>query len=216
MITPRLGENYSSDIEISPRKKRTDFEKAIAGIVGALRPTLLLGSQTSRTVFVIHLYGRTLILYSQFPPAELKEAFVELENWKDELGAREVVKDVDFLPVVLTSGKEAFALGAARGKNNNVLPFVFQYNTVRKKFEVIYGKEECKEFIRSSSFDNTQAVGQVVCSKLPQLWNLSHADRENISMIFGKTQPEPMVSKVSETDIINPKIIKIRRAEKVA
>ncbi|MDH5661355.1 MAG: hypothetical protein OEY92_00005, partial [Elusimicrobiota bacterium] len=70
VVTPRLGEDYSSDIEISPRKKRTDFEKAIAGIIGALRPTLLLGSQASLTVLVIHLYGRTLILYSQFPPAE--------------------------------------------------------------------------------------------------------------------------------------------------
>ncbi|MFB0527046.1 MAG: hypothetical protein ACETVO_06230, partial [bacterium] len=125
VVTPRLGENYSSDIEISPRKKRTDFEKAIAGIVGALRPTLLLGSQTSRTVFVIHLYGRTKILYSQFPPTKLEEALAELENWKNELGAR-----VDFLPEVLTRGKEAFVLGVARGKNNNVLPFVFQYNTV--------------------------------------------------------------------------------------
>ncbi|MDH5173944.1 MAG: hypothetical protein OEW43_01655, partial [Elusimicrobiota bacterium] len=63
VVTPRLGEDYSSDIEISPRKKRTDFEKAIAGIIGALRPTLLLGSQASLTVLVIHLYGRTLILY---------------------------------------------------------------------------------------------------------------------------------------------------------
>ncbi|MFB0527225.1 MAG: hypothetical protein ACETVO_07145, partial [bacterium] len=117
---------------------------------------------------------------------------------------------------MLTRGKEAFVLGVARGKNNNVLPFVFQYNTVRKKFEVIYGKEECKEFIRSSSFDNTQAVGQVVCSKLPELWNLSDADRENISMIFGQVQPEPIMSKASETDIVRPKIIKIRRDEKVA
>ncbi|HUW23021.1 MAG TPA: MBL fold metallo-hydrolase, partial [bacterium] len=189
VVTPRLGEDYSSDIEISPRKKRTDFERAIAGIVGALRPTLLLGSQASRTVFAIHLCGRTLILYSQFPPAELKEAFAELKNWKDELGAREVIEDMDFLPEVLTSGKDAFALGVAAGRNNSALPFVFQYNTVRKKFEVIYGKNKCKEFIRSGSFDNTQEVGQVVCSKLQKLWNLSDADKENIKATFG-VQPQ--------------------------
>ncbi|MCK4802650.1 hypothetical protein KAS33_03170, partial [bacterium] len=218
VVTPRLGENYSSDLEISPRKKRTDFEKAIAGIIGALRATTLLREQSFQTYSVIQLNGRTLILYSQFEPAAIQDALEQLiENWESGLGdrpeLREVVEDIDFLPVVLTKGKDAFALGVARGRKRN-LPFVFQYNAIQEKFEVIYGEKKCKEFIRSGSFDNAKEVRQVVYSKLPKLWGfLSDTDRQNISVVFGRVQPEPMASKVGEMDIVRPKI---RRAEKVS
>ncbi|MBA7531236.1 hypothetical protein ES705_23447 [subsurface metagenome] len=195
VVTPRLGEDSSSDLEISPRKKRTDLEKAIAGIVGALRPVTLLGEESFKTYSVIQLNGRTLILYSQFEPREIQDAFNELgEQWQAELADRpelsKVIKNVDFLPVVLTRGREAFALGVAR-RGKRSLPFVFRYDAVQKKVsEVIFGEKNCREFL-SGSFDNAQDDGPVVCSKLPKLWGfLSDADRQNISVIFGQVQPE--------------------------
>jgi preprotein translocase subunit SecA len=194
VVTPRLGEDYSSDLKLPPRKKRTDFEKAIAGIIGALRATTLLGDKSFQTCSVIHLNGRTLILYSQFEPREIQNAFNKLgEQWQSELADRpelgKVIDNVEFLPVVLTKGREAFALGTATAGNKN-LPFVFRYNPVQKKVSVIHGKEKCKEFIHSGSFDNAQEVGQVVCSELQKLWNLSGADKENIAAAFGIAQPQ--------------------------
>ena len=69
VVTPRLGENYSSDLEPSPRKKRTNLEKAIAGIVGAIRAASIFKDSSFKAYAAIQLEGNfIIILCSQFNP----------------------------------------------------------------------------------------------------------------------------------------------------
>ncbi len=202
VVTPRLGEGYSSDLEISPRKKRTDFEKAIAGIMGALRPaSLLVENQSFKILSAMQLYFGSLIARSQLPPAKIEKELAQMrDKWQSELGdlaqllrkewqieldiaeLKEMIENVAFLPVVLTRGKEAFALGVTRRRERS-LPFVFKYDLVEKKVsEVIFGEENCREFLSSGSFDNKKEDQVVALGKLPELWNfLSDASLESIA-----------------------------------
>jgi len=161
VVTPRLGEDYSSDLEISPRKKKTDLEKAIAGIVGALRATTQVRDTSVQTYFVVHLEGITKIV-SSLKPEKLEKKFDELmKEWQVILANRpelsKVIGKVKFLSVVLSGKGEQIALGVVSGKNGT-LPIVFRYDPVRRKASVIYGEEKCKEFIHSGSFDNAELL----------------------------------------------------------
>jgi len=193
VVTPRLGEDSSSDLEISPRKKRTDLEKAIAGIVGTLRPANILGDESFQTCSVIRFKGGALFLYSQFEPKELRKAFSELlRKWRAKLvnrpKLRQVIENVEFLPVVLTREEKAFALGVVKGKKR--LPFVLAYDIYQKKFsEVIFGEYKCRKFLLSDSFDNAAEAEVVkvayVHDKLKELWPFL-TETEITSAIFGK------------------------------
>ncbi|MCJ7646456.1 hypothetical protein MUO65_06110, partial [bacterium] len=185
VVTPHLGENDSSDLQISPRKERTDLEKAIAGIVGALRPASLLGDASFRVSFLMQLKARAL--FEQF-----QRRLVNAQDiWRR--GIDNV--NLEFLSVVLTRGREAFAVGTVKGSNGS-LPFVLPYNVDEKKFsEPIFGEVPCRRFFLSGPFDNAAEVEVVevayVQDKLKQLWPFL-SETEIMTAIFGKARPEPV------------------------
>ncbi|MQY65411.1 MAG: DUF89 family protein, partial [Clostridia bacterium] len=198
VVTPRLGENYSSDLEPSPRKKRSDLEKALAGIVGAIRPAHIFGDASFQRYAVICLGANlTVILSSQFNPEEIERASRQLiSDWKEELRARgkstEVIDSVEFFSVVLTRDKEAFVLGVVRIKNEN-LPFVFRYDVKEETVSEIISGDDCRDFFLSGAFDNIieAEVALAVWDKLPKLWPPSVLTEPEIrTAIFGKGESE--------------------------
>ncbi|MDH5174890.1 MAG: hypothetical protein OEW43_06505, partial [Elusimicrobiota bacterium] len=174
-----------------PRKKRTDFEKAIAGIIGALRPASLVVQGPSLSISsAIDCYFETLIADSKLAPAGAKEKLTYLkkkwqgehsdfaeflrEKWQiaiDRGKSGELIEKVDFLPVLLTKGKKAFALGIVKATRETSLPFVLKYNAEDGEVsEIIYGVEGCRRFLSSASFDNAIEDGSVAFGKLSELW----------------------------------------------
>nr|MQY53123.1 hypothetical protein [Bacillota bacterium] len=206
VVTPRLGENYSSDLEPSPRKRRSNLEKAIAGIVGAIRAASIFRDSSFQRYAVICLGANlTVILSSQFKPEEIERASQQLiSDWKEELRARgkstEVIDSVEFLSVVLTRENEAFALGVVRIKNEN-LPFVFRYDVEGERVLEIISGDGCRDFFLSGAFDNIVEVevALTVWDKLPKLWPPSVLTEPEIrTTIFGKGESK-IESEVEDT-----------------